>query len=331
MSSIETTVQGDLESVTIHPEISYGTHPIITGNYTIYTNSLCKVLDKLLFWISINSPGAVVYGLQRVGKTTTIEIIEKRLKDEYDGALAVFSVISHTYSRTNDGAFFSDLIEDLGIVTKNNLRPNEKRRQIVQFFENAVKNLKQNRVILIVDEAQLLKDLHYELLRDIYNDLKKLNICLTVILFGQMELAETRARFIKTRKTQIIGRFMCNEITLYGIQNIDDLRFCLEQLDNNKKYPKASNCTYTQYCFPQAYDNGYRLADDTETIFDVFYSVIKTTPGFNGEVNIPMLYFKITITLCLKATGFEGAKKYKPTKEDWELAVEEAQLKDFIY
>lgn len=334
MSSIDSAMQNDLENVsipTIQPQIPHGTHPIITGKYTIYTNALCKVLDKILFWISINSPGAVVYGLQRIGKTTTIEIIKKRLMDEYEGALSVFSVMAHTYSRHSDGAFFSDIIDDLGFVDNSRAKPYEKRRQIVQIFENAAKAIKQNRVILIIDEAQLLKDLHYDLLMDIYNELKIRDITLTVILFGQMELNLTRAKFIRDRKMQIIGRFMCNETTLYGIQNGEDVRYCLDQLDNNKTFPKESKCFFTQYFFPEAYDQGYRLADDADMIFDVFYTVLKKNGISDRMTNIPMLYFILTITLCLKNVGYEGEGKYKPTKEDWKLAVEEAQLREFIF
>ncbi len=57
---------------------------------------------------------------------------------------------------------------------------------------------------------------------DIYNQLDKHNISMTVILVGQEELIHQRSAFIQSGKMQIIGRFMIHECKFSGIKNVEE-------------------------------------------------------------------------------------------------------------
>jgi len=66
---------------------------------------------------------------------------------------------------------------------------------------------------------------------DIYNDLDKERISLSVISVGQEELLNRRTFFLKEKKAQIIGRFMTHEHRFCGLRTLDDIRFVLRCYD----------------------------------------------------------------------------------------------------
>jgi hypothetical protein len=120
-------------------------------------------------------------------------------------------------------------------------------------------------VIAFADEAQRLDIIEYEWLRDVHDELERAGIRMITLLVGQPQLLNQKNAFRASKQTQIVSRFMIDEMRFRGIQSVDDLATCLAGYDA-ACYPEASDWTYTRFFFPNAYDDGLRMVDQSVAI-----------------------------------------------------------------
>ena len=315
--------------MTSHPDIPKGTHPVFTGEYVIISDAIMMLVQNVLFWLSSRSPGSIIYGIYRCGKSVAKKVLIRAIHTTFSEEIPIFSISCTGGKSVNENRFFGDILSGLGLALKNREKPEERRERIIRYLLEASHNANSKKIILFIDEAQNMKPLDYVLLMDIYNRLEDNNINLNVILIGSMELKDTMDLFIAQKKMYIIGRFMINEYNFKGIQTLENIVTCLKQYDS-LCYPQDSGCTFTQYFFPQAYEEGYRLMDDAELIFKLITAELEKSIH-SPDLNIPMLPFVQTINNCLIKIGFEGECKYKPSSEDWKEAVDMANLRKYRY
>lgn len=312
-----------------HPNIPKGTHPIYTGEYVIISDSIMMLVENVLFWLTSRSPGAIIYGIYRCGKSVAKKVLIKAIHNNLGQEIPIFSLSCTGGKSANENRFLGDILGGLGFALKNRERPEERRERIVRYLLEMSHASHSKKIILFMDEAQNMKPLDYVLLMDIYNRLEDNNVYLSVILIGSQELKEIMDMFIEQKKMYIIGRFMINEHNFRGLENIDNIITCLKQYDT-LCYPPDSHCVFTQYFFPNAYDEGYRLTDDAQLIFKLITAELEKSIH-SLDINIPMLPFVQTISNCFIRAGFEGECKYKPSAEDWKIAVAAANVKKYRY
>ncbi|GGB52847.1 ATP-binding protein [Fictibacillus barbaricus] len=283
------------------------THPIYTGRYLLGTNEITKMYNTVSRWIECRSPGGIIYGRQRIGKTRAIRFLKEFLPNEFGTDLPVFLYLCQEYIRPNELVFFEDLLRNVDhpLATAPPARAAVKRERLYNFL--IVRGLKtvEKRVIFILDDAQRLKEPHYEWLMDIYNALDRANIELTILLVGQKELKNQKNLFVTANKAQIVGRFMIHEHEFYGLKTIDDISACLQGYDTDSKYPADSECSFTQYFFPEMYQEGFRLSNLSNDFYQLFLDMRKEY-GIHGPLEVPMQYFTRAVEYILKTYGVEG-------------------------
>lgn len=302
-----------------------GSHPIETGNYHIVTNEILNLSAIVDRWIKNRSPGGIVYGKPRLGKTRAIQYLILYLKHKYGEDLPIFNILCSQH-KASENRFYTDLLREIGHSFYSQGRVEQKKERLIKFFIERAESSKLHKVILFMDESQMLIEEDYNLLMDIYNQLDRYFINMTIILVGQDELIHQKRAFITANKKQIIGRFMVHEYKFSGIKTIDDIKTCLEGYDIHSEYPEGSNWSFTRYFFPEAYQDGYRLSNDANLIFECFENV-KLNAHITSKFEIPMQYFTLTINNCLNTFGANGKNKYWPNKLDWEEAI---QLSGYI-
>jgi hypothetical protein len=62
---------------------------------------------------------------------------------------------------------------------------------------------------------------------------------------------------------------MVEELSFYGIRNAEDVARCLNGYDQTA-YPEGGEWTFTRFYIPQAFDSGYRLVSDADTLWQAF-------------------------------------------------------------
>lgn len=303
----------------IRPTVKIGQHPIETGNYRLSTNEIIQLYSVINRWISNRSPGGIVYGRPRLGKTRSIGYIKHYLEDEFGKDLPIFTMYCY-HHKPNENRFYTDLLKDIGHSAYNQGKAEVKKVRLIKYFIERAESSGHRKIILFIDEAHMLYEQDYNWLMDIYNQLDRYSINMTVILVGQDELLEQKSAFITANKMQIIGRFMVHEYKFSGIKTVDDLEVCLEGYDEFSEYPPGSNYSFTRYFFPNGYEDGKRLKDEASLIYNRFEEIRKEA-NISGCLEIPMQYITLTIDNCMNLFGINGEVKYWPTISDWDEAI----------
>ncbi|MWC31377.1 ATP-binding protein [Paenibacillus sp. MMS18-CY102] len=302
------------------PFVPVGSHPIETGRYLIGTEEINRLYEVVTQWIENRVPGGIVSGRPRLGKSRAISYLMHILPADYNNRLSIFDLSSYQNKAPSEKSFYEDILSGVGhdLVFKGST--SEKRVRLVRYLIEHGIRLDNRRIVFFMDDAQRLSELQYNCLMDVYNDLDKVGIQLTVILVGQPELLHQRSAFIRTKKTQIVGRFMSQDHEFTGIQNPEDLKYCLTGFDQESEYPNGSGWSFTQYYFPDAFKDGQRFEKVAGTIFEMFMEC--TTFAGIRKVDIPMQYLMLTIEYACKRFGASGANNYWPTNAQWKMAIE---------
>lgn len=294
-------------------------HPIQTGRYLLPTSQISSLFETVTHWINCRSPGGIIYGNPRRGKTRAIQYLMHQLPSYYQDKISVFSVICRNYKTANESVFFEDLLKDIGHAFYNG-RANVKRERLTKFLiERGFQSLNK-RVIIIMDDAQHLHPLHYGWLMDIYNELDAQGIELNLMLVGQPELLAQKSSFIASRKAQIVGRFMIHEYEFKGLQTRQDIFGCLNSYDEEAFYPVDSACSFTQYYFFNQFQQGFRLANYTDEIY-VAFDEARKEQGITGKFEIPMQFFTRMVEYLLSEYGGDGQQVASLTRKHLKDAI----------
>lgn len=190
------------------------------------------------------------------------------------------------------------------------------RQRLVNRLVESALDTKYRRIILFIDEAYLLDVKEYTWLIDIYNELYHFDIILTVFLVGTVELKQQKAGFIRSKKQQIVLRFMVNEFEFKGIINPKDMMICLASMDKPFTMKHSTQeVVLSELFFPNAYKDNITLSAYAEDIWEAFEEVKKDNHIESDE--LLMKYFIDAVTYCLKKYGVYGEHLYAPTKEHW--------------
>ncbi|WP_164219784.1 ATP-binding protein [Virgibacillus sp. YIM 98842] len=305
---------------TIRPHIPKGTHPIETGKYLISTNEIDRMYQTVIKWIENRTPGAIIYGRPRLGKTRAISYLLNYLPHDFGENTPIYHIRCRKYKNPNENFFFEDLLNAVGHSIITTGKSNMKRTRLLRFLVERADFSGNNKIIFFIDDAQRLVEINYDWLMDLYNDLDHYGITLTTILVGQKELVHQRSAFISGEKFQIVGRFMSQEYQFKGITSLNDLKICLMGYDDYCEYPTNSNWSFTKYFFSDSFIRGYRLQHSAEELFQVFVD-LRREYGLPHKVEIPMQYVTLTIEYALKRFGNNGLDVTTIEKSHWEEAI----------
>jgi len=242
-------------------------HPVELDNYVMPTNALEDFINVVVSWIKSNLVGALVPGLQRIGKTFAVDHFMANHRKWLGNSVGVVSaeVLFHK-SGISEGAFWGDLLKSMKRPTKKR-SPEERRELFVGRLVEAGSRSEKKKVIIFIDEAQLLDDSLFKLLIGVHNEMWRLyKIKCVWILVGQPELETLVSTFIAEGKRQIVGRFMADTYVFQPLTGVSDFKAAVQCFDLHLHHP-ASGPSFTEHFAPLAWSAGYRLETDADMIF----------------------------------------------------------------
>lgn len=306
----------------VRPMVQIGTHPIEQGHYLIPTKEVLRLMEAMSRIVSNRLPGMIIYGRPRLGKTSAVKFAIENLPTQIGSPLPILVANCNAYRVPSEEKFFLDMLNDFKFPFPAKRKPAEMRRQIVNLMLEKAEKSKQRRIILVMEEAHRLTEFHYNWLMDIYNELDREKVSMSVISVGQEELLARRTFFLENKKSQIIGRFMTHEHRFYGIRSMEDIKLALTCYDSPEisAYPENSGCSYTDYFFPDAFHRGERLAKEAKNLYQIFTDVRKEY-GLSTDFEIPMEYFAFTVENALKKNGVHGDQGDWINKNQWREAI----------
>jgi hypothetical protein len=282
------------------PLVTVGTHPIETGRYVIATPAVCTLHDTVKQWLSNRAPGGMIYGKQRFGKTRAIKYLMDQLPGDLGPLIPIFSLSARDYRLPTETTFFEDLLRAVGHAFTGGKTAVKRDRLVEYLYERATEG-RRNRLVIVIDEAQKLHEMHYRWLVDLHNELDGRGVTTTWLLVGQEELVHQREVFVTAKKMQIIGRFMVHHFRFSGLESVEDVKQSLNCYDDCEltEHPVGSGWSFTRYYFPAAFDCGWRLATQAETLWEVFNKV-RVEQKLPGKAEVPMQYFAGTVEYALR-------------------------------
>lgn len=263
--------------------------------FMIATKSIFDLYEQMDNWILTGDCGAMIYGRTRVGKTSAINYISYKLRQQYgeDFPVLVWTLTDHV---PTDKTFYASIINamDIGeIKTRTETALNLKER-VINYMRIRAAATPLKRIIFMIDEAWKLAAKEFDWLMDLYNTLQnKYDVQMSVFFFGTKELLALKECLISDNQNQIIERFMLNSHRFYGIRSEMELGMCLMELDRVEVSDISgikNGKTLAEFYFPEAFKDGkavfYTLTLD---YWESFQSVKRT---YNIKENdIPMMYF----------------------------------------
>lgn len=242
-------------------------HPVEADDYVIPTNALEDFVNVVKSWITSNVVGALVPGLQRVGKSFAVEYFVKKYKEWLGDSVGVVSAEVGFHKVITEVLFWGDLLRSMKRPTTKR-SPEDRRTLFVGRLVEAGARSVQKKVIIFMDEAQLLDDTLFKLLIGVHNEMWRIyRIKCVWILVGQPELETLVTTFIAEGKRQIVGRFMADTYFFQPLNGIKDFKAAVECYDKHLRHPAADGPTYTEHFAPVPWAAGYRLESDADLIF----------------------------------------------------------------
>ena len=329
MGSQETTTR---QRFTHIPVLEEGEHPVENNRYRLTTYAMECMLNKIYSWIEKSTPGAIVYGRPRTGKTESIFEIKSRLPELLGSELPIeiFDCANYAGATPLENQFYEDMLAQFGYAIAWRGSKAIKLNRLIDFMAQRAREYNENRFILFLDEAQCLHEYHFKWLMGIHNRLKKKQVYLVVFLVGQPELLSLRESFASAAQSQIIGRFMVSDHEFKGITTSKELEIVLRGFDKIE-YPEDSGCSYTEYFLPIAFKHGWRLHRNANAILRCFIKELKTETMLNTKkIEIPMQILPAVVGYILQILTQDDAKDLKLDDSIINDAIEYSDYVDWM-
>lgn len=290
----------------------------VSNEFNITTPAIMDLQSKILKWVSDGTPGAIIYGRPRIGKTRAILYIASVLKAKYGRELPIY-VLNATEHIPKDKFFYSELLKVVGHPEFDKGTVTILKDRLLNALFTCACNTKYRKIILFIDEAYNFSEKDFKWLMDVYNNLNLKNIHLYVFLVGSDELIARKQALIMSKQHQIVGRFMVEECHFQGIQSTKELSICLANFDQTLNIAGEKVCLTKEF-FPDAYLEGKRLFSCSDVLMNEYLKIMKKI-SIPSSSEIPMMYFINTVKYCLNTYGIIGQKVYFPTEEMWEQSI----------
>lgn len=258
-------------------DLLYAAHPVVRNNVRIATAPVIEAEHAVRAAILHRDPGTYFIGEPRLGKTTTIEMIQSVLPQSFPN-VPVFDFIAKTHQKQSEKTFYGDLLTDLDRPPGPGISTSERRNTLLNHVLASCRTQHSDRAIVFVDEGQSWGSSEYGWLRDLTNDWRKSQVICVTIVFAHPNLENhVKVQFLRQDRSDLTGRYLVSLHTFRGLSNLEELRDAFEAYDNPKRhqFPHGSGICYSQFFFPRAFQRGWRLREEAAIAWSLFIAYSK--------------------------------------------------------
>jgi hypothetical protein len=297
-------------------------HPLRRRTYRVPTPSILAMrtlVDECLFmFIS----GALIHGRPRMGKSYAIEFLMSDLRARHP-TIAVYKMRSVKAQFPSENSFFAALLHAVKHAAQSSASKAALRGRLVHKLRQVADIAGDDRVILFIDEAQNLREIEYEWLRDVHDELENNGLRLFTFLIGQHQLLAQKSAFQAQDKEQIVARFMIEQLAFRGISSEAECNAVINAYDDGE-FPASSGWSYTRFYVPRAHSAGLRLAESGPRLWRAFEAA-HVIAEVDGPPEIPMKYFTAAIEAALLSSAANDAPTLAFDSAFWSAMVERSR------
>ena len=147
-------------------------HPLLTTDYYIKTPTYCRLHQQIVNWIYTGTIGAYIWGRPRNGKSSFIQEAKETFYTRKNERIPSICFIAKTISIPTENKFYTACLYAVNHKHKKSGNETDKRERFLNYIKEIAYTNEERRVLFLIDEAQKLPRLYYELFSDVFNELK---------------------------------------------------------------------------------------------------------------------------------------------------------------
>lgn len=292
-----------------------GNHPVERHDSIFLTPPIEALANTMKRWMEAEISGGLVFGHQRYGKTRAARALVKQWTTIAKCAMPAYLIDVRTRNVPNEDGFFEDFLVGVGHEYPAKGKAKDKRNRVRDFLVCEAQRMASDKVLLVVDNAHRLDQIHYDWLCNLFDELDAANILAFTVSVGEPDLKSIREGFESAGQMQSVGRFMVEEHWFRGIHRQKDLERVLGWFDT-KIFPEGSGWSYSRYYYPEAFDSGWRLLREAPLVWSL-WETLHSTRKLHGPLEIPMMYLSSVIRRILRKGGELDSPVFQGSADIW--------------
>jgi hypothetical protein len=298
-------------------------HPFLTKGVVLPTKPIGELTGALRRAVILREQGCCFTSTSGYGKSYGLKLAESQLRMMFPDA-PIYRHIIDNQQVPSIRAFFKHFLLTVGEVNIKgetyDLRVRLEHRLIDKGLGTRMKL-----VILLIDEAQEMALQDFQFLKDVGNHLDDAGVQLVVIMMGQDPDFSTAVDKLRAAgRLDLVSRFALRRLKFRGLSTEDDFEALLKQLDT-LIYPPGSRCTWTQAFVPNAWERGFRLAGETESLMRALQAAL---PNHSFKLGVSARQLFLAIRRYLLDYGDRDRVNAVLPSNLWETAVKYALIED---
>jgi hypothetical protein len=276
------------------------------GQKPCFTPEIERAAQQIAYWQTLDRPGALITGLNRVGKTFAARYLAESIQIVL-GSSAMAFLWPLWSADKSDVEFLKRRISDIGGRDYNNNQRGELSQRLITHLKGRAKAANASRILLIIDEGQIITETQFSIVCDVQEALAHDRPVFSAF-FGQPELETLADSFKEKGIKNLVSRYMKLSHRMPGI-SVNDFAAVLEHLD------KVDGRSVVEHHFPDLYATGWRLPHAAPALKGAV-EALRTSARIGKPVRLPMedLRGAINAMLYLMA-GCNGSDPRKYVKK----------------
>lgn len=251
----------------------------------LWTPEIDDLAKRVAHWVRCDHPGAVVYGIQRIGKTSCCEYLVNAVPQILGGTTVAVKWDVEITKLKGELETIRDFLSQSGSTAINSQRIGILKARLFDHLIALANACNAPRIMIIVDEAHRLEWDHLKILLVIYNGIKARKKECFVLLMGEPSLKASRETYMANREyLQMAGRFFFSQHEFGGI-DVNSLQELLESIDDVRRITEK----YLDGRVPE----GFRLA----SFAPLYKEAIENLAAAEGRPvpRFPMQFLRISL------------------------------------
>ncbi|MBY4791648.1 ATP-binding protein [Burkholderia multivorans] len=266
----------------------------VLSDVIVWTPAIERLAQIVAKWVRLDTPGGVVFGKQRIGKSAACVYLAAVLHSVIGYPVATVMWGMPTTDSVSEREFIQERMRQSGCSAVTHRDMAVLRGRLYDHIEQLADSVCAKRVIVIVDEAQALARPHYGYLIHCFNELVHRQLRPFFLLVGQPELASASCDWNESKRHQIVGRFYVHQHQFKALA-MSELDAVLTEFD--KSSSPNTPCAAAMH-LPTAYADGWRIAQVAPILRDAL-TLAKNQHNLAEDIYIPMQYLRSTILAFL--------------------------------
>jgi hypothetical protein len=298
-------------------------HPLLAKTVILPTPPICELVTALRRAVLLREQGCCFTATSGYGKSYGLTMAERELRRLFVD-VPIYRHVIDNHQVPSIRAFFKHFLITVG-ETNINGETYDLRIRLEHRLVDSGRNSDMKLVVMLIDEAQEMALQDFQFLKDIGNHLEDAGVQLVVIMMGQdPDFATVIDKLRKAGRLDLISRFTLRRVQFRGLSTKEDIHALLAAIDS-QEHPPGSECTWTQCFVPEAWKQGFRMEDQTDTLVHALKQCLPGESLARG-VSARQLFLAIRRFLVDYA-DIETQGKKLPDKL-WHTAIDYALIED---